>query len=125
MWLKEMIKKTFSDDSKITIERYKAAKFVFILSSFLFFMNFYLVWANFYLEIFGKTLGIIYIILLLSLVFYIYLFIKKLLIWKVPKYILIIILLFLFIIFLFVLLPVLLEWWLNTVIEFIKLYVKF
>ena len=35
MWLKEMIKKTFSDENKITIERYKWAKLAFIISSFL------------------------------------------------------------------------------------------
>jgi hypothetical protein len=122
MGLKEMIKKTFKDEKQITIERYRWAKFAFILSSFLFFMNFYYVWANFYTNIFANTLGIMYIILLLSLIFYVYFFIKKLLIDKVPKYLFIIILIILFLIFSFLVLPLIVEGWFNWVLNFIKLY---
>lgn len=122
MWLKEMIKKTFSDEKKITIERYRGAKFAFILSSFVFFMNFYFVWANFYLDFFSHTLGVSYIILLLSLAFYMYFWIKKLLIWKIPNYFFIIILIILLLIFGFFILPIIIEWWLNWVLGLIKLY---
>jgi hypothetical protein len=44
MWLKEILKKNFSEDKKISLERSKAAKFVFIISALVFFMTFYFVW---------------------------------------------------------------------------------
>jgi len=122
MWLKEMLKRTFSDENKIILERYRWAKLAFIISSFLFFINFYFVWANFYLDFFWKTLGVIYIILLLSLVFYVYFFIKKLLIWKIPKFVFIIILIFLLLIFGFLVLPIIVEWGFNYILGLIKLY---
>jgi hypothetical protein len=40
MNLKEMLKQRFLDDQNIVLERYKAAKFLFILSSLLFFLNY-------------------------------------------------------------------------------------
>ena len=122
MWLKEMLKETFSNKKDITLERYKAAKFAFIVSSFLFFINFYLVWANFYLDIFSNTLGILYIILILSLVFYIYFFIKKILVWKIPWFIFIIFFIILLVIFWLAILPITLENWFNELLQFIKLY---
>lgn len=122
MWLKEMLNKEFNNEKTIIFERYKASKFVLVVSSFLFFLNFYFVWANFYSDIFKNTLNFIFIILIISLIFYFYFFIKNLLFWKIPQYVFIIIFIFLLILFLFLLLPIIVEWWLIWIINFIKLY---
>lgn len=125
MTLKEMIKQKFSNPKAITLERYKAAKFMLIISSFLFFINFYLVWAKFYLNFFTNTLGIMYIILLLSFVFYVYFFTKNMLIEKIQNYFFIIILIMLFLIFSFFALPVIIDEWFNWVLKFISLILNY
>lgn len=117
MSLKEMLKKDFSTPKTITLERYRAAKFTLIITSFLFFINFYLVWAKFYLNIFNNTLGIIYILLLLSFVFYIYFFIKNILLEKINNLYFIIILIVLFVTFSFFVLPVIVNGWLFWLLE--------
>ena len=109
MWFKEVLKKTFKDDKKIVFERYKAAKFVFIISSFLFFLNFYFVGARFYIGIFNYTLAFMYVVLLLSIMFYIYYYIKKMLIDKLPAFVFILLLFILFAGFLFLVLPAAIE----------------
>ena len=105
MWLKEAIKKTFSDEKTLLIERYRAAKSAFIIISFLFFVNFYFVWAKFHLDFFSWTLPIMYIILLLSLVFFVYFFLKKTLIWKIPNHLFIVLLIVLLGVFSLFVLP--------------------
>ena len=126
MWLKEKLKQKFSNDKEISIERCKASKFIFIISSILFFQNFYFVWANFYLDIFSKTLWYMYVILVLSLISYIYFFIKKSLVSKVPNYIFIVFIILFILLFLLLLLPITLDWGLNWLLDlsekFIKLY---
>ena len=112
MSFKEAIKKTFSDEKSLVIERYRAAKFAFIMASFIFFVNFYFVWAKFYLDIFSWTLPIMYIILLLSLVFFVYFFLKKLLIWKIPRHLFIVLLIILLGIFSLFVLPSVVKGWL-------------
>ncbi|MDP2090297.1 MAG: hypothetical protein Q8K30_01750 [Candidatus Gracilibacteria bacterium] len=105
MTLKEMLNQNFSDPNLITLERYKSAKFAFIIFTFLFFVNFYFVGANFFVDIFSITFGVSYILMLLSLIFYIYFFIKKMLINKPNQLIFIITVLLLTILFVFMLLP--------------------
>ncbi|MFK7780421.1 MAG: hypothetical protein QM490_04800 [Candidatus Gracilibacteria bacterium] len=100
MGLKEMLKKDFTKQKTITLERYKASKFMLVISSFVFFLNFYFVGARFYLNIFTSTLGITYIILLLSFVYYVYFFIKNMYIEKIKNYYFILIFIVLFIMFL-------------------------
>lgn len=117
MSLKEMLKQDFSTPKTITLERYKSAKFMLIITSFLFFINFYLVWAKFYINIFNNTLGVIYILLLLSFVFYIYFFIKNMLIEKINNLYFIIILIILFMTFSFFVLPVIVNGWLFWLLE--------
>lgn len=119
MTLKEMINQNFSDPKQITLERYKSAKFAFIISTFLFFVNFYLVWANFYKDLFSASLGITYIIMLLSLVFYIYFFMKNMFFEKTKSTVFLLILVLLFLIFVILLLPVVFKWgiiWVFNVI---------
>ena len=116
-WLKDTLKKNFSNWEKITSERYIASKFAFIISSFLFFLNFYLVWANFNLDFFGKTLWILYIILLISIIFFVYFYLKKVFFWKLSKTISILLLIFLFLIFWFLAFPILFDWWINWLIK--------
>ncbi len=122
MGLKEILKKITSEEKNITVERYKAAKFVFIVTSFLFFINLYFVWASFYDEFLTDTLSIMYILLLLSVLFFIYFFLKKNLFWKMPEYFFYIVFALLFIIFIFLLLLVIFPGWFNWIIEFIRLY---
>lgn len=122
MWLKEMLKEDFSKPKTITLERYKAAKFMLIISSFLFFLNFYFVWAQFYLNIFSNTLGVAYTILLLSFVYYVHFFIKNMLIEKVKRYYFIIILVILFLIFTVFVSPLIFDEWVKWFLGLFKFY---
>ncbi len=117
MGLKEILKQEFSNPKDITLERYRATKFAFIISVFLFFINFYFVWANFYSGIFTNTLGISYLLLLLSIVFYVYFLIKKMLLEKIPKFLFIIIFILLFVLSIFLSLPIIIKWWLVWILE--------
>ena len=122
MWLKEMLKDTFSNEEKIVKERYLASKFSFIILSLLFFINFFFVWAGFYTDFFINTLLITYISLLLSIVYYFYYFVKKTFLWKLPNYFFIIVFIFLFIIFWFLSVPFVIEGGLIRIIDFFRLY---
>ncbi len=117
MSLKEILKQSFDEPKEISLQRYKAAKFIFVLTSFLFFVNFYFVGVNFYVDIFSKTLGISYILLLLSLVFYIYFLIKHIFIEKIPKYLFVLIPVLFFASFIILLLPVIFRWWFFWIFE--------
>ncbi len=120
MWLKEMLKKDFSKPKSITLERYKASKFMFIIISFLFFLNFYFVWADFYSNIFIPSLGVMYILLLFSLVFFVYFLIKKLLVEKIKNYYFVIIFILLFLILLSFSSIIVFNEWLIEFYEIIK-----
>ena len=124
MEIKEIIKNTFSDNEKITLERYKSAKKVLILTSFLFFLNFYFVGAWFYLDFFARSLGYIYILMLFSFLFFTYFGIKKMIINSTKIYFNVIIFIILFSILILLSLPLIIKWWLVWVIDFIKLYLK-
>lgn len=131
MWLKEMLKKDFSKPKTIVLERYKASKFMFIIISFLFFLNFYFVWAGFYPHIFVPSLGIMYILLLFSFVFYIYFLIKNILVEKIKNYYFVIIFTLLFLILLSLSSIIVFNEWLvdffkivNTLFNKIWLWVK-
>lgn len=120
MGLKETIIEKISKPNKIVLERYRAAKITFIICVFLFFVNFYFVWVDFYADFFIKSLVIFYILLLLSLVFYIYFFIKKTFIEKLPNYIFIIILAILIILFGLLTFPVILDWGISWLLWYIS-----
>jgi|SaaInlStandDraft_3_1057020.scaffolds.fasta_scaffold123815_1 predicted neutral ceramidase superfamily lipid hydrolase len=122
MWLKEILKKNFSEDKKISLERSKAAKFVFIISALVFFMTFYFVWANFYTEITSKILSISYIVLVISLVLFAYLFIRKSLSWKVPSVVFFLIFILLWAVLAFLLLPVIVDGWINSILWLLNFY---
>ena len=111
MWLKETLNKKFSNPENITLERYRASKFAFIMSSFLFFLNFYFVWAGFYSDIFSNTLGIMYIVLLLSMVFFVYFYTKKIYLSKLPKAFFVLLIVFLLLLIIFLALPIVVKWW--------------
>lgn len=119
MTLKEMLNQNFSDPKQITLERYKSAKFAFIITAFLFFVNFYFVWASFYINIFSSTLWIIYVVMLLALIFYVYFFFKNLLIDKPSPILLTSIIIFCSIIFVLLLLPILFEWGLFWIFDLV------
>lgn len=105
MWLKDMLKQDFSNEKVIIEERYKASKFAFVFSVLLFFLNFYFVWANFYSEVFKESLGITYTLMLLSLVLYIYILIRKIYLEKIPKMLNAVIFMFLILFFAVLLFP--------------------
>lgn len=117
MWLKEMLKQDFWDPKKIIYERYKSAKFVFIISSFLFFVNFYLVWAKFYLNIFNTTLWVAYIMLILSFMFYIYYSLKNLFIEKIKAQYFLILIVILVLLFMILTMPLVVQWGLMWLVE--------
>jgi hypothetical protein len=106
MSLKEMLKQSFSNPKEIILERYKAAKFAFIVTSFSFFLNFYFVGAHFYSNFFSSTLNISYVLLLLSIVFFVYFLVKLVMIDKPNKYINFILFILLFSTFIVLLLPI-------------------
>ncbi len=124
MGLKEIIKDTFWDDKKITLERYLAAKKTLIIVSFLFFLDFYFVGAWFYPNIFSPMLGYLYILLLISILFYFYFWIKKLIINVTKTYFNIMIFIILLIIMLLFSLPIVIQWWIEWFADLVKLYLK-
>jgi hypothetical protein len=124
MELKEVIKETFWDNKKITLERYLAAKKIFILVSFLFFLDFYFVGAWFYPNIFSSILGYLYILLLISILFYFYFWIKRLLINIGNRTLNIIIFIILLIILVCFALPVIIHWWIETILNLFWLFIK-
>ncbi len=119
MTLKEMLNQNFSDKNLITIERYKSAKFAFIIFTFLFFVNFYFVGADFFTEIFSSTFSISYVLMLLSFVFYVYFFIKKMFLEKPNSPFSIILIVILIILFLLMILPLIFKWWLMGILDMI------
>lgn len=120
MSFKEMLKQSFSDPKTLTLERYKAAKFAFIVTAFLFFLNFYFVWANYYSDIFSNTLWTIYILLVLSIVIYVYFLVKMVFVENPQKYLYIIIFILMFISFIVLLFPLVFSWGLQWVFDLIK-----
>lgn len=121
MNFKETLKSSFNKDDMIVIERYKASKFIFIISAFIFFIVFYFVWAWFYSEYLLSFLGVFYIFLIFSLSIYLYFLFKKYLIWKVPKFVFYIYIFLLLIFFIFLIAPVSLNWWVNWALEYFNL----
>ena len=119
MWVKEFIKDHFNNKKSLIDKRYTSSKFMFILFSLLFFINFYLIWGKFYLEILELTIWYSYILLILSFLLYIYYFIKKMLLTKVPNYIFYIVIFILVILFLLLLLPIIFNGWINWLLELI------
>ncbi len=117
MNLKVLLKQKFSDDEKIVLERYKAAKFLFILSSLVFFLNYIFIGSGFLVEVFRSTFAFSYIMLLLGLIYYIYFFIKKALLNKIPKVLFFIIFILIFTLFLFFSLPLVIKWWIIGLVE--------
>lgn len=109
MSLKNKFKSTFASKKDISQERFKAAKFSFIMIAFLFFLNFYFVWAGFYSYFFSKTLWMVYILLLLSILFFFYFLAKMYLIDTKYKFVIYIVLFFLIIFFLILLVPLLIS----------------
>lgn len=84
MWLSASVKKKFSNDKTLMIERLSASKFSFIMSSLLFFVNYFLVSAQFgYKDFLIYILPYTYIVFLLSFIFYTYYLIKTKLYWKI------------------------------------------
>jgi len=127
MWLKENINKVFNNEKNITIERYKSSKLIFVLFIFLFFLNFSFIWAKFNLgiftnELFSITLWYIYILLVISMMFYFYFFMKNVFLDKFPKYVFIIIFVLLFLLAILLLLPIILNGWVNWIIDLVKFY---
>lgn len=61
MWVKENIKKSFNNKNKLIIEKYKATKFLFIISGFLFFLDLFLLWAWFYNDLLIRFFPFLYI----------------------------------------------------------------
>lgn len=116
MELKEMLKENFNNTKEITKERYKASKVAFLTTAFLFFLNFYFVWAKFYSDFFDNTLWISYILLLLSMFFYIYFLIKNKFVEKFPEHLFKIIFIVLLVFFIILLLPAVFKWWLFWIL---------
>ncbi len=77
MWIKNNIKKDFSDKKTLCKARYDSARFVFVITSFLFFVWFFFVSAWFYNEIFEKILSSLYIFLIISFDILVYLFLSN------------------------------------------------
>lgn len=77
MWIKNNIKKDFSDKKILCKARYDSAKFVFVLSSFLFFVWFFFVSAWFYSVFFEKILSSLYIFLIISFDILVFLFLSN------------------------------------------------
>lgn len=117
MWLKEMLKGKFTKEKDITLERYKAAKFMFIFSALVFFLNFYFVGAQLHLSFFSRTLNITYVLLLLSFVFYFFFFVKKNLLWKIPNFLFVILIMMLGLLFTFLILPLIIKGWFMSVLN--------
>lgn len=120
MSLKEILKQSFSDPKEITLERYKWAKFAFIITAFFFFLNFYFVGARFYSDIFTNTLGISYILLLISILYFIYFLVKLSFIDKPNKILNLVIFILLFWWFIVLLLPVVFKWGISSVLDLLK-----
>jgi len=112
-----MLKQRFLDDQNIVLERYKAAKFLFILSSLLFFLNYIFLWSGYMEELFRATFSFSYFMLILWMIYYIYFFIKKALFNKVPKYIFFILFVLIFVFFLFFSLPLVIKWWIIGLVQ--------
>ncbi len=122
MKLKKKIKEVFWSNKDITIERYNSSRTVFVFVAFLFFLNFYLVWAGFYSDILIIPLWYLYVLLISSFIFYFYFLFKKLLINNEKTYFNIIIFIILLSLFSVLLLPIILKWWLNWILELFRLY---
>jgi len=120
MTLKEMIKQKFSNPKDIVLERYKASKFIFVITAFYFFLSLYFVWANFYSKIFSYSLWISYVVLLISTFIYTYFSVKMLFIEHSNKYLNILLFILLFILFVILLLPIILKLGFFSVLEIIK-----
>lgn len=87
MSISSSIKKHFSKKELLLTERYKSSKFSMVLFSFLFFVNYYLVVNSIFLDILSKTLVAVYVIFVIALVSYLYYFIRKALLGKIPSFV--------------------------------------
>jgi len=57
-------------------QKFKAARFLFVLGVFVFFLNFFFVGGNFFYDFFLKTMSFSYIMLLFTFLNYMYYLIK-------------------------------------------------
>ena len=104
-----LIKNNFSSEKQILSKRFLSSKVIFFITSFLFFLNFFLMWARVYGDIFFTILSINYIIVLVSMFFYIYFFLKCNYLNKFNIYIIYIIFFILFLLFFILFLPIILK----------------
>ena len=66
---------------KVWYFRFKASVLVFVIINFLFFLNYFFIWAKFYFEITIKLFPYLYILLLVSFLFFIFYALK----YKITK----------------------------------------
>jgi len=100
MKISDMIKKRMLDEKTLLIERQKASKLAFVLSSLIFFWNYYLVSIPFdYKNYILFSLPVTYIIFIVSIFYYSYFSIKEKYYEKINKVLSIVLFSFLFIIF--------------------------
>ena len=100
MKIKDILKKSLLDKNKLLIERQKASKLAFVLSSLLFFSNYYIVSIPFNnKEFFIFALPITYVIFTTSMLYYSYFSIKEKYYEKINTIISFVLFIFLFIIF--------------------------
>jgi len=76
MTIKDVLKKDFQDDNKLTLKRFKSSKFLFIAMSLSFFLNYFFL-SNFPLDNFLIIiLPITYILFIISLLLLTYFSLK-------------------------------------------------
>ncbi len=110
MWIKEKIKQDFATKSILCRARLNSAKTIFAIVAFLFFVSFFFVWAWFYRDIFIRFLSILYILLLVSFDFLVFVYLANKFLEKFGIVFKIITIVFLLLFTLLMIWPVLYDW---------------
>lgn len=117
MWFKEILKKDFFESQNKLILRYKSSKAILIIFVLLFFTSLFFIGAWFYSDFLMNYISVFYVLLVISIVFYIFLYFKKTFDQKLSWILLYIFTFLLFIMFVLLLLPVIVTWWIHSFIS--------
>lgn len=113
MWFKEILKKDFFESQNKLILRYKSSKAILIIFVLLFFTSLFFIGAWFYSDFLMNYISVFYVLLVISIVFYVFLLVKKTFNQKLTWVLLYIFIFLLIIIFVLLLLPVVVNWWIH------------